>query len=654
MSNDKGAVRKYKGINSVPSEGVWLTAGNYTVEAWAGDSVSASFDDKYYKGMERVEITSGSTQQVEVVCKIANVVASVNYGEAVDEVLKDYTMTVSHDRGELVFEGHDDRKGYFMMPSTDTNLTWVLAGTDNLGHTFNRTGVINNVKPGYEYRINVKHEGTVDEVGGAFLTIEIDETTNDIEDEILISSAPDIKGYDFDIAQGLSGEKGTIGRRTVWVLSSTKLKSVVMKSDLLAMLLNDQSERDCDFISMTEEYKNALSAKGITANYIEDAVSGSSKMKIVLDESMTNALENGEYVITFEATDVTGKKRVETLKISVSDAPVQTLAPDLTPSNLRATSMTVTAKVVKENAANAGIEYRQASSRTGDWTRAEATIAGGIITAKLTGLAPDTKYEYRAVCDGFVSNDVQSFTTEAAPQIPNGGFEDWFMDGKIQRLYAQGGQMFWDSGNVGSATIGQNLTVPESNIKHGGNYSAKLESKKVVIAFAAGNCFVGEFLGTENTTKGILGWGREFKGRPKALHGWVKYTPAKIDNVASGTPAECVKGNLDRGTIYVALLSNTTCADATYGQSWPVVVRTKGPTLFDKNDAGVVAYGEKVFTEATAGDGLIEFTIPLDYRTDNVLPQRLVLTCSASYWGDYYSGGAGSVMYIDDFEFIYE
>lgn len=657
VSNSKGPVRKYEGINSVPTEGVWLAAGSYTAEAWAGDSVPASFDAKYYKGVENFDIASGSTARVDITCHVANVVASVNYADEVDEVLSDYTMTVSHDRGELVFEGRDDRKGYFMMPSTDKNLTWTIEGTDNTGKPFSRTGIIANAQPRHEYVLNVRMTTDADEIGGGFLTIEVDDRTNDIEDTITISSVPDIEGYNFDIAQGLNGEQGAIGRRSVWVLASKQLKRVELQSAYFGTLLGDPSETDFDFRNMTDAYRANLAAKGINAVYDEDAVAGTSRMKINFESSFTDALPDGEYEITVIAEDMDGKTATKTLRINISDAPVQVIAPDLSPATLRATSMSVGALIVKEDATNVGIEYREAQtrSRAGEWIRADkVTVIGNTVTADLTGLTPATTYEYRSVCDGYTS-PIMTFTTEAAPQIPNGGFEDWCMDGNIQRISAQPKDFFWDSGNKGATTLGAqwNLTVPEETIKHSGNYAAKLESKKVVIAFAAGNCFVGEFLGTENTKYGILGWGREFTGRPKALHGWVKYTPKAIDNVASGTPAECVKGNMDQGIIYVGLLSNTTCDDSTYGSEWPVVVRTKGPKLFDKNGSNVIAYGEKRFTEATPGDGLIEFTIPLDYRADDVLPQRLVITCSASFWGDYYSGGAGSVMYIDDFEFIY-
>ena len=87
ISSEKGLVRKFEGMSSLPTEGIWLTSGSYVAEAWTGDSVSADFEKRYFKGYERFEIKPSTTTPVELTCKIANVVASVNYGEEVDEVL---------------------------------------------------------------------------------------------------------------------------------------------------------------------------------------------------------------------------------------------------------------------------------------------------------------------------------------------------------------------------------------------------------------------------------------------------------------------------------------------------------------------------------------------------------------------------------------
>ena len=78
ISNSKGVVRKYNGISEIPANGIWLTCDNYIAEAWAGDSVPAAFDKKYFKGRESFSITNGQTMQVDIECMIANVVVEID------------------------------------------------------------------------------------------------------------------------------------------------------------------------------------------------------------------------------------------------------------------------------------------------------------------------------------------------------------------------------------------------------------------------------------------------------------------------------------------------------------------------------------------------------------------------------------------------
>ena len=72
------------------------------------------------------------------------------------------------------------------------------------------------------------------------------------------------------------------------------------------------------------------------------------------------------------------------------------------------------------------------------------------------------------------------------------------------------------------------------------------------------------------------------------------------------------------------------------------------------NDPDIIAYGELPSGKATSGDGYVEFTIPLKYRNLTDKPTHIIIVCSASKYGDYMTGGVGSLMYVDDFELIYD
>lgn len=44
-----------------------------------------------------------------------------------------------------------------------------------------------------------------------------------------------------------------------------------------------------------------------------------------------------------------------------------------------------------------------------------------------------------------------------------------------------------------------------------------------------------------------------------------------------------------------------------------------------------------------------KFELNLDYRVTNRVPTYIVIVCSASKYGDYFVGGRGSTLYVDEF-----
>lgn len=290
------------------------------------------------------------------------------------------------------------------------------------------------------------------------------------------------------------------------------------------------------------------------------------------------------------------------------------------------------------------IKYRRKGDDSWDMVYSdEITHEEGSFTATLRHLKPSTVYEYEAVI-GEEKYDLAEFTTEDVPQLPNSGFEDWSKPDKVWLVYGEGDNMFWDSGNWGSATLNKNVTNYDESSYHGGRRSAKLGSEYIVIRFAAGNMFAGEYIETDGTN-GIIDFGRPFTARPTALKGWFKYKSTPItrdapdENIADGQ-----KGMPDQASIWIAL------------GDWdaPVRIKTKKSErqLFDVNDEHIIAYQEMSVGE-TINDWT-EFTLKLDYRSVTRIPRYILVTASASKYGDYFIGGEGSTLWIDDFELIYE
>ena len=659
INNSKGPIRKYHSAAELPTDPIRLVADNYVAEAWAGDSVPASFDDRYFYGNTAFTVSGGATETVEIRCKVANSVVAVNYSDDVDAVLSDYSLTVKHSQGSLTWEGRDDRRGYFMMNSRDHDLEWTLSGTRADGSAFTRSGVIQNAQRATLYTLNIKCTPQSEVLGGGWLTIEVDPTEVEIEDEFNIIAAPTISGMGFDISTPVTGEMGSLGRRSVWISANGPLESLILDCDVFAEKLGIPGN-SFDIFHMDASYEPVIRQHGINYTYTNNEEEGFSTMKITFETVFTSSLANGDYPVSIDVRDASGKSSHAVLTFSVNDAPV--LTNSVNAGDVWSRRATIAGTVLKEGTAPA-LKYRARGTQA--WTDVEdVTASGNTFSAQLTGLTPGTTYEFvAAVADGsFISPAVMSFTTESEAQIPNGDFESWSMDGKVQMLYGAGQSMFWDSGNHGSTTApamigGGNITTPATSPVHGGTYSIKMESKAIFGILAAGNAFVGEYLGTEGTN-GVLGWGRAFTSRPTKLRGWVKYTPGTVSKTSDKAP-DIVSGQPDKGIVYVALLDNSTgpiSGNYNGSATYPVVVKTKKETAqyFDKNQSNVIAYGEKVFDSATPGDGLIEFEIPIEYFTTARKAAYIVCTLSASKGGDYFAGAENSVMYIDDLELIYE
>ncbi|HIZ86131.1 MAG TPA: DUF4493 domain-containing protein [Candidatus Coprenecus stercoravium] len=85
-------------------ESISLSPAEYRVEAASPGSQPVAWAQPVFKGSQTVTIEAGSTEQVSVVCTIANMKVSVRCTEAfLAEVKPDFTVTVSTEDGPLIF-----------------------------------------------------------------------------------------------------------------------------------------------------------------------------------------------------------------------------------------------------------------------------------------------------------------------------------------------------------------------------------------------------------------------------------------------------------------------------------------------------------------------------------------------------------------------
>ena len=319
-------------------------------------------------------------------------------------------------------------------------------------------------------------------------------------------------------------------------------------------------------------------------------------------------------------------------------------------------------------------EYRVAGSDA-EWTRSEAAarVSEGSYSAQITGLTGATEYEYRLVvtkaADGSeeIVDGTMTVTTEATPQVPNGSFETVSHDesGNYYSFYDPASSdpelqsKWWCSGNQGSTTVGSSyqITYPDASEKMDGAQSVCLESRYVIVKFAAGNLFCGHFGATIGTSGGTVFFGRPFTARPSAMRFWAKYSSGPVNRRASNAPDEIQKGDYDRASLRIAI---GTWDYKKYGgdANSPILVNTTDESTFVDytTDASTIAFGEKILQGDAENSTNVwqQITIPLDYKTTTAYPTHIMIAFAASMYGDYFTGCDSSKLWIDKVELLYE
>lgn len=693
IENSRGVMRKYIGADNIPSV-IPLSPGDYVANAWSGDSVSASFSSKFYRGKQNFTIKENENVSMVLKCNIANVVTSVD-PSALEIGLNNLKVNFSTSVGSLDFDSSNipTEKGYFMTPSPETvkqddpntTLTISISGTMEDGTPYEKVSEVKNVQRAHEYRVELtKNEQQITE-GGALISLIIKDIPI-IEDVVEVFKAPEFKGINCDLSEQVVSLDNSFVDTRMSVRAYYGLSSLIMNvSDNFSGFPTGQNILNADV-------EAELAGKGILIEHVEstDAESGVKvdDVFITFSSSMLNSLAPGakEYKIDFEATD--GRHLVNTgsIRFANSEESIEKLddivsdpAPEKNEDAMAITGghATLTGTLYNADAQSYGFKYRK--SGTSEWQIAAASSAsskpgrvarraeGGKYTVTITGLEPGTTYEYKAFADSFDSKVIRTFKTEEKFDIPNSSLETWGTYSASTLLGTKtvvlpgataGGKegSFWGSGNEGSATAGKQVLYQTSDMVHSGSFAAKLQSTSAAGVIAAGNLFVGMYDRTDGTN-GVLQLGRPYNGsHPTKLRVWVHYRPGgnvSISNSLSDedkaflTSEGLVSGGNDQGQIYIALADE------------PIEVRTKPSDrkLFTSADPHVLAFGEVTWKENYGPDGGLQmFEITFDYKDSakTKIPTHMIITCCATKFGDYFSGSSNSVMYLDDFEFIYE
>lgn len=509
-----------------------VAAGTYSVVAHSAnwDGTQSAFNAPYYAGQASVDVQVGKDVQASVVCTLANVKVTVNYGELFRRFVSTAQTVVSSPLlgvNSRTFTMSTSSSAYF--PVSD--LTLALTMNNDASHVL--TNTITDVKARDHYIINYE--------------LSASPTGNEGDISVVVDDATNTYTYNIDIA---------------------------VSAKLLSNINFDVKE---------------------ASNMSADAFDGTSVT--LTGEATGSDLQKDKVVMQY-------KKQ--------ADADWTTIAND----QLQITDI----------------------------------VDGARFSCTLTTLEAGIPYEYllAQVDESKPATSSSVYFTIKGADLYNGGFENWYADGKISICGRQGDTKYWNSSNAGAANYVGSVTTQETSFVHGGSSSAKLATKYAVIKLAAASLFTGDFIGLIGTKGAKLDWGVPFTSRPTALKGYYSYTPGSINRGSQpsgvGAPA---KGANDECQIYCALVTELFHVANAEADGYELT------TDIDwENDSRVVAYGQMT-QNTSSGGAWQELNIPLVYHSTTQKPTHLIIVCSSSRYGDYFYGSDSSVLYIDDFELSY-
>ena len=679
------------GDGSSPMQ-IWLLAGDYRISVEGGEKSEASFTDIYYKGVTDFTVEeSMNNQQIQVVCRPANVMVKVIFDESVMQNLgQTGNVTVAFaDAGSyseveseilskslpsLTYDG--TAVGYFCQANGDewpSQFVWRFAGTvaSKGDQDIVKDGVYTpaeGFKAGYMYTLTFKYSPDL----GGYITLNVNVKTEFDEEDIISSTAtfkPEpqfetgvevAEGYENvtgKIAQMYSGKRIGYSIKAISAISEVKIN--VSGEELTytsSQIASSASEGEPTYTEYRDE------TNGVTIRVFNDK-----EWKLLLDPAFSQKLGAGKQTYFITVTD--------------DSAAIAEYVQDYVGEGVRNLTITAgkewdgeakfTADIFNPNADVVTLYYKD-KSEGGEYKSVQ--MIGGVAT--VTGLGGARVYDayvsYTLKDQGApVTTKHNELLTPNGKQIPNGNMETWSSVSSKNMLlpfvpsinssnfkdYA-GLSTTWDTGNHGAATLGNNVTT-NSTTAHSGSYSAYLKSQFVgmigIGKFAAGNLFYGSYLATDGTN-GTIGFGQPFTYdfKPRALRVWYKGRVGTCDY--AGGPLS--KGNSDKAQIYVWLCNWTGRHAISTSDTSTFINPATTATTGEGNIVGYGVWSREITSSDNGGDqGWQMIEIPITYREGEgftgVIPNYLVISCAASAYGDYFAGSTDSYMYVDDFEFVY-
>ena len=657
-----------------------LLMDNYTVAASNGVKETC-FNTPYWYGDKTVRILAERNASVSLTCTMKKVKFSVHFPED-DEfksMFKSYEVEVRSGNDKLVFSSDADvvdhiaigdfrDTAYFAVPS-DKILTYTLKMKNNQNGFYYTTYTLEGVNAAQHYHLDFKM-GEREEINGALvLNVTIDGEYSDVysHDILLNFDRFDMPSYGHNVefdpdADGIVYPLGNDITKKLTFTAPRGIKSLTI-SHLDANLLSEGLPQVLEFVNITEERAAIAASLGIAYT---DVSPNSVTAEIDITEFVRNlpiSPENEPYQMTFTVIDSHNRFASCDFEFTiVSDIQAETV------SAFPWSGFSILKGRYFSRAVPEGVTFQYRKKADSEWTEIPSELIEVdpqtmTFSYMLNYLELNTEYVFRATsdkdkADGKTAAEVEFKTFRTEGTINNLSLDSWYATGSSgQEWYPNATSSLedwvWDTANGGTASLSVYPTTPESTIvavSGTGKKAAKMVSQYATMKFAAGNIYTGKFQQVNLAEMGAeLDWGIRFDSRPLALKGYFRYEPAIVSqDISAGY--EFMKDQPDICQVQIFLTDWT--------EPFRVKAYASSARFVDFTADYILAHGEVLSNENTTNkegniNGYIPFVIPLEYRSLKE-PTYIVISAAASRYGDYFTGGRGSTLYLDELELVYD
>ena len=542
------------------SDFIQAVTGDYQVTASCGRNAVLALDEPYYEGSASATVESGEITRLNVECKVANSLISVEFGntELLDKYFSTYGVRVGVGDYSLV------------IPSTDTSMSvYFPAGRSDVKLHFEAVDMSNQ-------------------------TVKIDLTDG------LESSLP-LSGGDHAIVKLLPSNLGVVvesvdvKQETVsntipieWlpkpkVTGFEKITYVETEAAPTNAIVSFSGAREIDDIQVTMTI-NGDNLSSYSKVYTLANISELKEIGVTMPDSYSTEGQFNFSELIGQLQTASGATVTNSFAVKVkannrwSDEQtftVEVVKPEFSvsvyPGNIWTKEFTMNS--LQEDAVESGIydtinanmSY-QFSTDGNTWT----TLGSDL---RKFGLSPNTTYYVRGLYRGAVASTVLTLSTYADPELENGNMETWTAEergyyynakswgdrDKLRVYYPFSGTKYWDTNNDFTTRNRDASTSAFSTVylynsfpavsytkdARGGTWAAELRNTAAGRGNTSsskssydcnnvpGELFIGEITVTNKTSYGSDSYtiteGREYKSRPTSISFWYKYAPYTTD-----------------------------------------------------------------------------------------------------------------------------